>query len=282
MTKLKNPLLSFQARGALGDIVLTHRGGRHIAEATPKLKDRKTLAQLSWRTMFQLAIEWWHTLTSAEKQAWENSARPLHLSGYDYFMSQALRPNPGIYLPLAGGTMSGDIVCASHKITQLPDPIASQDPVTKAYFEAHVPAGPYTEGARVYNSVDISIPSGVNTYLTFNSERYDTDTIHSLISNTGRLTCHHAGIYLIIGQVNFDTGGASRKLLFIRLNGTTFIGINEHCDTAVGYIAPNVTSIYQLALTDYVELGVMQNTGVAKNVQVNLQRSPEFMIQRIG
>jgi hypothetical protein len=62
--------------------------------------------------MVQLAISLWHLLSDTEKEAWETSARPHSMTGYNYFLSQALRPNPGIYLPLAGGTMTGNVAAA--------------------------------------------------------------------------------------------------------------------------------------------------------------------------
>ena len=80
--------------------------------------------------MYQLAVELWHELSAAEKRTWEAAGTTRHMTGYAWFISQALRPNPGIYLPLAGGAMQGIIVMGSHAITGLPDPSASQDPDT--------------------------------------------------------------------------------------------------------------------------------------------------------
>ncbi|GAI43353.1 unnamed protein product, partial [marine sediment metagenome] len=52
------------------------------------------------------------------------------------FVSQCLRPNPGIYLPLQGGTMTGNIDMDTNRILDLPDPIVNQEPATKAYTDA--------------------------------------------------------------------------------------------------------------------------------------------------
>lgn len=46
--------------------------------------------------------------------------------------------DPGVFLPLAGGTMSGAIDMDGHIITGLPAPIASTDAVNKAYADALV------------------------------------------------------------------------------------------------------------------------------------------------
>ncbi|GAH64654.1 unnamed protein product, partial [marine sediment metagenome] len=86
--------------------------------------------------MFNKAVSLWHALSAAEQAEWESAARPKHMTGYAWFISQALRPNPGIYLPLQGGTMQGDIDMAKHRILKLPLPTASQEAASKAYTDA--------------------------------------------------------------------------------------------------------------------------------------------------
>ena len=137
MPKLKGPLFSLSAQGALAKL-LTFR--RHSSETVAGLPtthpDPASPAQLSWRTMYEACSALWHTLSSAEQQAWESNARAKHMTGYALWQSQCLRPNPGIYLPLAGGTMTGDILMAAHKITGLPAPTLDPDAATKAYVDA--------------------------------------------------------------------------------------------------------------------------------------------------
>ncbi len=130
MSKLKNPLLSLGAVGRLTkDLVFTRRRKVDILEKKPVPYDAKSLAQLSWRHMYLKAVTLWHALSAAEKQEWESLARPKHMTGFAYFISLALKPNPGLYLPLQGGTMAGDIDMASHSILNLP-------PKTKGIFFA--------------------------------------------------------------------------------------------------------------------------------------------------
>lgn len=117
---------------------MTRRQKVNIAEKTPIPHDLKSPAQLSWRHMFQKVVALWHALSSAEKQEWESSARPHHMTGYAWFLSQALRPNPGIYLPLQGGTMAGDIDMDDNRIESLPDPVAPQDADTEAARDAAI------------------------------------------------------------------------------------------------------------------------------------------------
>ncbi|MBA7581025.1 hypothetical protein ES708_22924 [subsurface metagenome] len=128
MAKLKVPLLSLSAQGRLGKAIsFVRRRGKNIAEKKPVVPDAKTLAQLSWRHMFQKVVVLWHALSAAEKLEWESLARPKHMTGYAYFLSQCLRPNPGIYLPLQGGKMSGDVDMDKNRLLKLPTPVDGQE-----------------------------------------------------------------------------------------------------------------------------------------------------------
>lgn len=171
MAKLKNPLLSLSALGALGkDLVIRGRGRSTIAEKKPHPRDAKSPAQLAWRPMYKACTVLWHLLSDAEKQEWERNATPRHMIGYAWFMSQCLRPNPGIYLPLAGGTMKGDVDMDGNKITGLPVPTLDPDAATKAYVDGaavppdypmklkpniarYVLPGWYADGAGLVNAV---------------------------------------------------------------------------------------------------------------------------------
>jgi len=137
MPKLKGPLFSLTAQGPLAKLLTFRRRGSETVVGIPTTHpDAKSAAQLSWRTMYEACSALWHTLSSAEKQAWETNAKSKHMTGFALWQSQCLRPNPGIYLPLAGGTMQGDILMASHKITGLPVPTLDPDAATKAYVDA--------------------------------------------------------------------------------------------------------------------------------------------------
>jgi hypothetical protein len=137
--------------------------------------------------------------------------------------------------------------------------------------------------ARVYNSANISTANGANTALTFNSERFDTDSIHSTSSNTGRLTATIAGKYLITALVRWAANVTGRRTVFLRLNGSTDIA-HTAADAATGGIntVQEVSCLYDMAVGDYVEAVVNQNSGGALNVDAASNYSPEFMMARVG
>jgi len=137
-------------------------------------------------------------------------------------------------------------------------------------------------GARVYNDANISIPNNSLTDLTFNSERYDTDTIHSTGTNTNRLTCQTAGKYLIVGNVRFAANGNADRRVAILLNNATYIAWAASEPNPTLETAFIVTTIYDLSVGNYVTLQAYQNTGGALNVEVVGNLSPEFMMHKIG
>jgi hypothetical protein len=138
-------------------------------------------------------------------------------------------------------------------------------------------------GARVYNSAAITLTSGASTALTFDSERYDYDNIHSTVTNTGRLTATTAGIYHISGHARFDVNATNQRFILIRLNGSTTIA-NQTAQALAGSLntALTVSTIYELAAGDYVELLAYQNSGGNLDVTATGNHSPEFMMMRVG
>ncbi|MBA7578299.1 hypothetical protein ES708_20161 [subsurface metagenome] len=136
MPKLRGPLLSLGATGGITRFFsLVRRRGQNIIEKKPIPADAKSPAQLFYRHMFTKCVDLWHTLSEAERKEWERLARPKQMTGYDWFISQCLRPNPGIYLPLQGGTMAGDIDMDKNRILDLPRPTDDQEAANKFYAD---------------------------------------------------------------------------------------------------------------------------------------------------
>jgi hypothetical protein len=139
-------------------------------------------------------------------------------------------------------------------------------------------------GARVYNSANIACASSADTVLTFNSERYDTDTIHDTAANTGRLTAKTAGKYHIAGSVMFAANGTGARGISIRLNGTTTVALVRVPAVGGGtdVTALTIDTVYDLALNDYVELVAYHTSGSSLNVSASGNFSPEFAMHKVG
>ena len=142
-------------------------------------------------------------------------------------------------------------------------------------------------GARVYNSANISIPHSTYTELTFDSERYDPDDMHSIVSNTGRITINEAGRYLIGGNVYFATHPTGNRALMVDHypsggGGPIIIAFGNLAGVSGMYTAMNVNTTYELAAGDYLTLEAYQSSGGALNISASPNYSPEFWVERIG
>jgi len=137
-------------------------------------------------------------------------------------------------------------------------------------------------GARVYNDTAIETATGEWVELTFNSERFDTDDIHSTSSNTGRLTCKTAGKYGIIAQVAMFVAVNKVLAVAIKLNNTTQIAIFVNPADTASTLYSAVSTHYDLAVDDYVEVEIFHNNVAATDIISTGNYSPEFSMMRFG
>ena len=137
---------------------------------------------------------------------------------------------------------------------------------------------------RVYNSAAISIAtSGVAQAVTFNSERWDTDTMHSTVSNTDRVTCTTAGTYTVGYAAEFAANATGNRQAYLEKFNSA--GVSQGT-----YGAQHVVNIggsdpvqmlvggvdIDLAAGDFVRLYVKQTSGGALNLNANVKYSPEM------
>jgi hypothetical protein len=128
---------------------------------------------------------------------------------------------------------------------------------------------PTTPRARAKRTSAQSIANGTITAVTLPAEDYDTDAIHDTSTNTSRLTCKTAGWYVISGYAQWNSGatGGARRVGTIRLNGTTNLDLAEQGAPAAGTFPGHaIGAQYYLAVNDYVELVVYQDSGGSVDV----------------
>lgn len=135
---------------------------------------------------------------------------------------------------------------------------------------------------RVYNDANQSIPDSTVTALTFNTERFDTDGIHSTTSNTSRLTCRTAGVYHMDAHVEFASNSTGERQLLLKLNGTTFIAADSRAAINGNPTKASIPTTYQLVVGDYVEVFVFQSSGGALNVLTGDLVPAEFAMFRVA
>ena len=116
--------------------------------------------------------------------------------------------------------------------------------------------------AKVYRSSDQTYANGATDPLSFDSEEWDTDSIHEGITNPERLTCKTAGLYLITANIRFASNSTNKRQLRIKKvsGATTTIIANESCD-GNGYTSLSASGIVRLEVNDYIWVEPYQNSG---------------------
>ena len=138
---------------------------------------------------------------------------------------------------------------------------------------------------RLTHSLDQAIPTGVSTVLTFDTENFDTDNMHDLVTNPERVTINTAGKYHVGGAVQIEANSSGEKRqLFVRLNGSLIIANSQLAKVNTGAEATIIqaSTVFDLAASDFVELLVMHDQGAALDVETANAYSPIFWAHEIA
>jgi hypothetical protein len=118
-----------------------------------------------------------------------------------------------------------------------------------------------------------SITNGADRTVTWDAERFDTDTMHDTVTNNDRITFNTAGDYFIGADV--VTSGNTNQATKIKMNaGGTIIAETESSNgNPQGY---TVGTVYTFAQGDYIF--VTATVGA----KVNVTNESSFFAYRIG
>lgn len=140
-----------------------------------------------------------------------------------------------------------------------------------------------TYRVRAWDSTQFNLATSGTLYpIPFPYETYDTFNFHDNITNNTRLTCTKAGIYLIMGVINYVANATGNRDALIRLNGSTYIGDMRLQAMASGVTKVPVSTFYPLALGDYIELIGRQYSGGALTTYYGGDYSSFFQMIKIG
>jgi len=123
---------------------------------------------------------------------------------------------------------------------------------------ATVSSSPTFSGARVYASATQSFGNATAAAFTWDSESYDTDSYHSTVTNTSRLTVPTTGYYLISTSINWASNSTGVRILELKKNnvGVGYIEQGSDDSCAQTYTVP----LYATA-AEYFEVVGYQNSG---------------------
>jgi len=155
--------------------------------------------------------------------------------------------------------------------------------VTDAGAGSTVTVAQKDTSARVRHSVNVSIANNTVVVLPFDTELFDTDTLHDVSVNNSRLTVNTAGKYLFGAIINWASNTTGFRVVNLRVNGTAGVGpsrVAVNAGSPEPVQIPNTVS--ELAANDFIEVIVLQNSGGALNVLKDTDGSLHFWIVRLA
>lgn len=140
---------------------------------------------------------------------------------------------------------------------------------------------------RINHNTTQSMTSDTDTIVTFNSERYDTASMHDLVVTPTRITIPIAGLYLLSFSGELVSANDYQQVyMYFRLNGTTAIGVGQTGSKTGGGsgFEINGTTVWKFAVSDYVEVFVRQTNSLSQNRNLTsvTNYTPEFSATWIG
>lgn len=124
-----------------------------------------------------------------------------------------------------------------------------------------------TQFCKATKSGDTSANDATWTTVPLDTETYDTDTMHDLITNNSRITCKTAGTYLMIGLVSFAVNATGDRYSCFRFNDTTDFSKSGGIPGDAIVITRSICiDIRTLAVNDWIELRGYQTSGGALNI----------------
>jgi len=122
---------------------------------------------------------------------------------------------------------------------------------------------------RVYKAATQSINNNTVTTLTFDSERFDTDSMHESVTNPTRITIPLAGVYAVTVYGDFAPNATGSRILYVYLNGagSAMVG-GIRAQNAVAQAGVDTYDSFAMPPTkfaagDYIEAKCYQNSGGA-------------------
>ena len=134
----------------------------------------------------------------------------------------------------------------------------------------------------IVNSGNQSIPNAADTDLTFDTEEYDTDTMHSTVTNQERIVAKTAGVYLVSCGVEFAANTTGSRQVKITVNNASVVGYQNTTSTLNNVVVRlNVAAQIYMDVDDYVKAVVYQDSAGSLNV-VAANGTPFFRAVWIG
>lgn len=120
---------------------------------------------------------------------------------------------------------------------------------------------------QVYNSANQSASNDVDLLVAFNSERYDTDSMHDTVIDNERVFFNTAGIYVVTFNGTFAANAAGDRKAAIYKNGVEQIGHRALTPASASFTTGLSLTIQEaFEVGDNIRVRVRQDSGGALNL----------------
>jgi hypothetical protein len=125
----------------------------------------------------------------------------------------------------------------------------------------------------VYQTAGTSLTTATQTLVAWDAETYDSDALHSVVSNTSRLSAVGTGLYDFRCSLSFTSNATGLRQLMVRKNaagatgGGTQVWIGTFSALAINSNAVTVALDVQLTSGDYLEVFAYQSSGGSLSLQ---------------
>jgi len=146
------------------------------------------------------------------------------------------------------------------------------------WVREHAAFEPTNSTCLVYQTGGVfPIPDAANTTITFDTDEYDPDDLHSTTSNTDRITIVVPGVYVLTANGNFTKAAGTWRIIYITVNAAI---VSSQSVTGSGNVFNERLSCSTqklLAAGDIVRMDAYQNSGGQLNIN-----DPRLGVTRIS
>lgn len=105
---------------------------------------------------------------------------------------------------------------------------------------------------RVYKSGVQGIPATTWTIVTFDTESYDTDSMHDTVTNNERIVCQRAGKYHVFAQLRYAAGTGWRTMALYNQDGDDVSWVFSTTSWGGNPTYLHASLVLDMAVGDYV------------------------------
>lgn len=122
-------------------------------------------------------------------------------------------------------------------------------------------------GARAYLSAATqSIPHATATAVALAGESFDTDSLHSTVTENTKILLNRVGYWLVLGGIAYAAGATGERRVRLHRNGSLATQVTFAPSASLTLVSQVSDIIQATATTDYVELAAYQDSGGPLNI----------------